>query len=144
MTLNGSKRFGVHMDAALKVIKQDLTRRFRSNGIDLTPEQWTLLDELSNRGELTQKELAASTFKDAPTVSRIIDLLVKRDLIDRRQDEFDRRKFIVRLTQAGNELYQKSAPIVLSARKEGWSGLTDEDYDQLKTILDTVVSNIQK
>ncbi len=143
MTLNGSKRFGVHLDATVKLIKQDLTRRFRENGIDLTPEQWTILDELANRGELAQKELAASTFKDAPTVSRIVDLLVRREFIDRKQDELDRRKYLVKLTEQGQKVYEVSAPIVLEARTSGWRGLNDVDYLQLKNILERISGNFQ-
>lgn len=143
MTLNGSKRFGVHLDATVKMIKQDLTRRFRADGIDLTPEQWTLLDELANRGELAQRELAESTFKDAPTVSRIVDLLVKREFVARRADEFDRRKYLLDLTESGRAIYARSAPVVLQARQTGWSGLSEEDYEQLKKILAKIAENIQ-
>ncbi len=143
MTLSGSKRFGVHLDATVKLIKQDLTRRFRDNGIDLTPEQWTILDELANRGELAQKELAASTFKDAPTVSRIVDLLVRREFIDRKQDELDRRKYLVKLTETGRKVYEVSAPIVLEARASGWRGLNEADYLQLKNILERISENFQ-
>lgn len=143
MTVNVSKRFGVHLDATVKLIKQDLTRRFRENGIDLTPEQWTLLDELANRGELAQKELAESTFKDAPTVSRIADLLVRRELIDRKQDEDDRRKYVVKLTEQGRKIYALSAPLVIEARSSGWQGLDENDYDQLKKILNRISENIQ-
>ncbi len=143
MNLNGTKAFGLHLDATLKVIKQDLTRRFREQGIDLTPEQFALLAELAVRGELAQKELAKSTFKDAPTVSRIIDLLVKKGWINRSSDTDDRRKYILTLTAEGRTLYEQAAPIVQSAREMGWQGLTEEDYSRLKTILDKVVENIQ-
>lgn len=143
MSMNGTKAFGLHLDATLKVIKQDLTRRFREQGIDLTPEQYALLAELASRGELAQKELAKSTFKDAPTVSRIIDLLVKKGWINRSADTDDRRKYILTLTPAGQAIFETAAPIVHAAREVGWQGLTEEDYSRLKHILDRVVENIQ-
>jgi DNA-binding MarR family transcriptional regulator len=143
MSMNGTKAFGLHLDATLKVIKQDLTRRFREQGIDLTPEQYALLAELAARGELAQKELAKSTFKDAPTVSRIIDLLVKKGWINRSADTDDRRKYILTLTPAGQAAFETAAPIVHAAREVGWQGLTEEDYSRLKHILDRVVENIQ-
>ncbi len=144
MNLNGTKRFGVHLDATLKAIKQDLTRRFREADIALTPEQWAILDELANRGKLTQKELATSTFKDAPTVSRIIDLLVQRNLISRESDEGDRRKYVISLSESGRQMYERSAPLVHAARQLGWEGLSEEDYIKLKEILNRVVENIRE
>lgn len=144
MSLNGTKKYGVLLDASLKVIKQDITQRFRSENIDLTPEQWTLLAELAEHGELSQKELASGTFKDAPTISRIIDLLYKRGYIDRKSDYGDRRKFLISLTQKGQAIYTKSAPMIRAARVAGWEGLNDKDYNQLTEILTKVTNNIQK
>lgn len=144
MNLENTKQFGVHLDVTLKVIKQDLIKRFRENGIDLTPEQWTLLAMLAMSGTIYQRELAEGTFKDAPTVSRIIELLRKRGLITRKADKSDRRRFLVSLTDIGKKVYEQSAPIVYSARKQGWEGLSDEDYDQLRRILSKVSDNISR
>jgi DNA-binding MarR family transcriptional regulator len=144
MSLNGTKKYGVLLDASLKVIKQDITKRFKSENIDLTPEQWTLLSELADGGELSQKELASRTFKDAPTISRIIDLLFNRGYIVRKADRDDRRKFLISLTKQGDIIYQQSAPMILEARSTGWEGLTDDDYVNLNAILTKITRNIQK
>jgi len=142
LDLKDTKRFGVHLDIALKVIKQDLIKRFRSNGIDLTPEQWTVLYELAENKTVYQRELAENTFKDAPTVSRIIELLVKRGYISRIADRKDRRRFLVSLTEDGRKIYERSAPLLYNARKLGWRGLNDQDFEELNRILNRVTSNI--
>lgn len=144
MDLNKTKRFGVHLDVTLKVIKQDLLKRFRENGIDLTPEQWTVLSELAGHEPIYQRELAESTFKDAPTVSRIIELLVKRGYLSRVADEEDRRRFLVSLTDEGQQIYDKSAPVLYEARTLGWDGLGDKDYEDLTRILGKISKNISK
>jgi DNA-binding MarR family transcriptional regulator len=140
--LKETKRFGVHLDVTLKVIKQDLLKRFRENNIDLTPEQWTILSELNGTDGIYQRELASNTFKDAPTVSRIIELLVKRGYISRVEDEVDRRRFLISLTSKGQKLYDRSAPVLYDARKVGWNGLNEEDYESLTRILNKISSNI--
>ena len=142
VSLNSTKKYGLLLDTSLKVIKQDITKRFKSENIDLTPEQWTLLCELAESGELSQKELASRTFKDAPTISRIIDLLYNRGYIERMPHREDRRKFIISLTKQGDDIFQQSAPMILEARSMGWEGLTDDDYVNLKAILTKITSNI--
>ena len=142
LDLKETKRFGVHLDVTLKGIKQDLIKRFRAHGIDLTPEQWTVLAELVEHGTVYQRELAENTFKDAPTVSRIIELLVNRGYISRKADKEDRRRFLVSLTGEGSKIYERSAPILYEARKLGWKGLSDLDYDNLTRILTKISSNI--
>ncbi len=142
MDLKKTKRFGVHLDATLKLIKQDLIKRFRNKGIDLTPEQWALLSELADRGTIYQRELAESTFKDAPTVSRIVELLHKRGYIKRSADEDDRRRFWISLTKTGRQVFDQASPIVYEARMKGWKGLNNKDYDDLSRILNQISSNI--
>ena len=144
MDLRNTKRFGVHLDVTLKLIKQDLLKRFRENGIDLTPEQWTVLSELAGGEVIYQRDLAANTFKDAPTVSRIIELLVKRGYLSRVSDVEDRRRFLVSLTDEGQKIYARSAPVLYDARTLGWEGLSDEDYNNLSRILGKISSNISK
>ena len=144
MSANGTKAFGLQLDATLKVIKQDLTRRFREKGIDITPEQFALLSTLAEKGELAQKELATHTFKDAPTVSRIIDLLAKKGWINRVSDKEDRRKYVLSLTNQGRSVFDAASPVVHQAREIGWRGLNENDYQQLTSILERVVVNIQQ
>lgn len=144
MNLENTKQFGVHLDVTLKVIKQDLIKRFREKGIELTPEQWTLLSSLAKNGTIYQRELAEGTFKDAPTVSRIIELLRKRGFITRKADKVDRRRFLITLTHSGQEVYERSAPIVHDARVKGWKNLSNADYEQLLRILSQVAENITK
>ena len=143
MKTSEPKKFGLILDVTFKATKKDLMKRFRDNDIDLTPEQWTVLDSLANRGKLAQKELAAGTFKDAPTVSRIVDLLVQCELITRTSDRVDRRILHIDLTEKGQMLYERTLSVVVEARKQGWKGLTDEDYDTFKRILETISNNVQ-
>ena len=144
MDFQETKPFGVLLDITLKAIKQDLVKKFREQGIDLTPEQWTVLSELQEKGTIYQRELAEGTFKDAPTVSRIIELLRKRGYINRKADKEDRRRFLVSLTNSGLDVYMKASPIVHESRVGGWKGLSNKDYSDLERILNQISSNISK
>jgi DNA-binding MarR family transcriptional regulator len=141
--LDDTKQFGIQLDATAKLIKQDIIRRFRKADIDLTPEQWAILDYLYRKGEVSQRELAEGTFKDPPTVSRIVDLLFSKNLVHRQSDQEDRRRFRISLSKQGNSLYEKSAPIIYEARVKGWQGLSEDDFLQLKRILEKISSNIE-
>ena len=142
LILERTNKFGIYLDMTVKAIKQDITRRFRDKGIDLTPEQWTILNRVGDH-KVAQRELADGTFKDAPTVSRIIDLLQAKGFLQRKADKQDRRKLLVSITDAGKEVLELSTPIITSARTRGWEGLNEDDYSQLKRILERIYSNIQ-
>ncbi len=137
-----AKPFGIYLDVTLKVIRQDLIRRFKEQNIDLTPEQWTVLSEIAKEEDSYQSDLAENTFKDPPTVSRIIELLNKRGYIERLADTNDRRRFLIRLTPEGNQIFNRANPVVNMARERGWEGLTEKDHENLSRILAKISSNI--
>ena len=132
---------GIYIDRTYKVVRQDLINRFKNANIDLTPEQWILLAKLSESGSLSQTELAFMSFKDKPTVSRIIDLLVKKGYVKRTADELDRRKFIIEIKEKGFEIIKEATPIVESSRKVGWNGLSKEEYQLMRQTLDKIFAN---
>ncbi|MFZ9046840.1 MAG: MarR family winged helix-turn-helix transcriptional regulator [Cyclobacteriaceae bacterium] len=132
---------GIYIDRTYKVVRQDLINRFKQAEISLTPEQWVLLSKLHEKGSLSQTELAAISFKDKPTVSRILDLLVHKGLVQRNPDGDDRRKFIIEVTSAGQVIIDKAIPVVAASREVGWRGLSDQAYEDLLFTLDQIFAN---
>lgn len=133
------KEIGVYIDRTYKVVRQDLLNRFNKAGVGLTPEQWVLLSKLEE-GKTSQTELAGKSFKDKPTVSRIIDLLVKKGFVIREQDPEDGRRYFIALTAGGRSVMEKAKPYVYASREKGWKNLTEEEYEHLCLLLDKVFS----
>lgn len=136
------KVYGYLIDRAAKAVKADIKRRFKNLKVDLTPEQWLLLDKLKDVEGLAQVELGGSTYKDAPTVSRIIDLLCKKGYAERKSYPDDRRKFKIYITYKGREVLVKARPAILESRAAGWNGLSHDDYDHLVRIANKIFSNL--
>jgi DNA-binding MarR family transcriptional regulator len=70
---------------------------------DLGETQFRIIHAL-NHGSFTMGELADRMKVRTPTVSRMIDAMVARGLVDREPDSTDRRKVWLHLTAAGREL----------------------------------------
>lgn len=137
------KEIGIYIDRTYKVVRQDLINRFKKAGIDITPEQWVLLSKLE-RATMNQTDLANGSFKDKHTVSRILDLLVKKGFVVREQDPEDGRKYLVSLTPLGTSELEEAKPHVYASRELGWENLSDEEYGLLLMLLDKVFSNYSK
>jgi DNA-binding MarR family transcriptional regulator len=129
------------IDTAIKRIRYALQKRFVEAKTDLTVDQWVLIDHLHRNPGISQNQLAELTAKDAPTVTRIIDLLTKKDLAERRMADDDRRKFLISLTQAGEAMYEKLLPHVIDIRRQGWGDLSDDDYQHFTRIMDSIYRN---
>jgi DNA-binding MarR family transcriptional regulator len=110
-------------------------------GFDLTVDQWVLIDHIFRKQGISQNELAEMTFKDPPTVTRIIDLLEKKGLVERGPAAGDRRKFNLFLTKNGETTYNQAFPIVADIRRKGWGSLSDSDYQHFVRIMDSIYQN---
>ena len=94
-------------------INRKLYRNFRKMNIDITPEQWTVLYYLWSKDGVTQQELCNTTFKDKPSMTRLIDNLEKQGLVTRSSDARDRRINIIRLTEKGSGLEEVTQALVV-------------------------------
>lgn len=132
---------GTLLDRTTRLLKAHFQRAFKDAGIDLTPEQWVLLDHLHKIGAASQTDLANGTFKDAPTVSRIVDKLATKGLAARTRFPNDRRRYQVGLTARGEAAHEKLLPRVEELRVMAWRGLTERDYEELTRVLDQIRDN---
>lgn len=141
--LKETKNFGAFLDRTLRRIRLDMGRRLTEQGVDITPEQWIILSSLYERNGQSQTELGDDSFKNAPTVSRIIDLLCKKGLTERRADAGDRRRHKIYLTAKGQEIVEQALPAIIATREKGWNGLSDEDYTTFLRIINQIFRNFE-
>ncbi|MET7000293.1 MarR family winged helix-turn-helix transcriptional regulator [Chitinophaga defluvii] len=130
------------LDATLKKLRNYWQKTFDAQQKDITVDQWLLIENLHKHKKTTHNELAKNTSKDITTISRIIELLVKKGLVKRETDTIDRRKVFLQLTPKGVEKYKDVRPLVMEMRKTGWHNLTETDYNELTRILDEIYNNI--
>jgi DNA-binding MarR family transcriptional regulator len=72
------------LDRTNRKIKQYAQNRFKVENFDITVDQWLIIKTLSQNNDQNQSQLAELTGKDHPTLTRILDLLVKKDLVERK------------------------------------------------------------
>ncbi len=135
-------RYSFLLDRTARRVKQYAKQRFRELGWTITVDQWAVIKQLYDKGELNQRELAELTFKDHPTMTRIIDLLSTKELILRKPHPEDRRSFIIALTNKGEELVKDCLPEVQSIRMKAWENLSESDFKEFKRILDSIYDNL--
>ncbi len=142
LILNNS--YGTLIDRTLRLIKLRYLQTFRAADIDITPEQWVLIDKLYQTDGISQNELANVTFKNAPTVSRIIDLLCKKGWTKRSRSPQDRRSYSISLTTAGSKIVETLLPKVAHLRQLGWKNMSEEDHLIFIKIMNQIYENYQE
>ncbi len=135
------KQIGYYLERTTRQVKLAFTKAFNDQDIDLTPEQWVILDHLLTANGVSQNELGSKSYKNAPTVSRIIDVLERKKYVERQRFDNDRRRYKIYLTDTGRSVAEKALPIAVEMRENGWAGLSEEDYQHFIRIIETVFDN---
>lgn len=123
-------------------INRRLSRNFRQAGIDITPEQWTVLLYLWEKDGVTQQELCNATYKDKPSMTRLIDNMERQHLVVRISDKKDRRTNLIHLTKTGKEMQHAARHISQSTLEEALKGLTVEQLNTSQEVLRTIFNNL--
>lgn len=133
---------GYILERTAKKLKNAFQKKLKAINAGVTADQWVVLDSLRKEDGISQLEIAQEIQKDPPTLTRIIDLLDAKGLVERKNDPADRRKFNVFLTPSGKRKLQDLTPHVRDFRRESWANLSEKDLLQLKKILDVINENI--
>jgi DNA-binding MarR family transcriptional regulator len=108
---------------------------------DITIDQCLVLIILNNKTTSSQKEIADLIFKDYASVTRMIELMVKKEYLIRTSNQDDRRKFTFELTDKGEKTLDLLTPEIQQNRKKALNGLSTDEINQLDKILHKIISN---
>jgi len=114
-------------------MRREVDRRMVQH--DLTDAQWKPLWMLKLGRASNAIELAREMGVDAGAVTRMLDRLEAKGLLERARSEADRRVVHLRLTAAG-EAVAKKVPFVLAAvNNEFLRGFSEAEWKQLRRLL---------
>jgi DNA-binding MarR family transcriptional regulator len=125
-------------------INRMLFRNFKREKLDITPEQWTVLAFLWNEDGVTQQKLCDITYKDKPSMTRLIDNLVKQGFVERRASSVDRRSNNIYLTDSGRSIEDRANAAVSDAVESALLGINDEGRDRVRSVLKLIFGNMQQ
>lgn len=108
---------------------------------DITIDQGMILAFLDKYPEMTQKEIAMLAFKDTASMTRMVDLMVKKQYLKRSINIENRRRYKIELTAKGKQVLETLVPIVLDNREKSLEGITEEELVQLEKTLKKITSN---
>jgi DNA-binding MarR family transcriptional regulator len=126
-----------------KVSRRYSQKVFDEKGWDITKDQWLVLKKIADTDRISQVELARDLFKDTAAITRIINLMVDKKLVKREFRPDDKRQVELLLTSKGQKMYEVMLPTVVEIRKKGVEGLNTKEAEQLKSLLNRMIQNLE-
>jgi DNA-binding MarR family transcriptional regulator len=108
-------------------------------GRDVTVAEWVILRELYEHESVAPSRLADDLRMTRGAISKLIDRLVEKALVDKTQGENDRRTQQVALTQKGRLLLPELAAFADENDAEFFGHLTADERSTLQNVLEDIV-----
>ncbi|MEO5944919.1 MAG: MarR family transcriptional regulator [Ferruginibacter sp.] len=128
---------------ASTAIARRLQKNFKQAGVDITIEQWSVLYHLWKENGMSQQQLCDATFRDKPSITRLVDNLEKLKLVKRVASKEDRRSNLIFLTVEAQQLQDQSMELANQTLNEALEGVTDEQIEIAKEVLHQVYENLK-
>ena len=117
------KQAGVYVNILNCKLKKHLSEVFKKNGVNLTAEQYLVMDTLWNEGTLTQQAIAFIIQKDKNSVTQFIDNLEKKGLVARSVSKDDRRVNNIVVTKEGMALKDSTKKLAIETMEKALEGM---------------------
>ncbi len=108
----------------------------------LTITQWRIMAVLGEYPGISADEVSDKTQIEKSILSRAINKLLQRNLIDREFDSDDRRRSILVLTQTGWSVYEVVVPISYEYEQQLLTCFSKEEQAQLSVFLDRLYKHV--
>lgn len=130
-----------NIDHCIRLYRMYAQKKLREHGFKITIDQWLVIKCILENPSITQHELSELVFKDNASVTRIIDLLIKANYLEKEINPDDRRKFILHVTKEGEEIIKNVQEIVLQNRNKALKGIDTKELEIADAVLRKIITN---
>ena len=127
---------------ASTAIARRLQKNFKQAGIEITIEQWSVLYHLWKEDGQSQQQLCDATFRDKPSITRLVDNLEKLGLVKRKANKNDRRINKICITPEAEKLQVQTMEVANQTLNEALQGVTNGQVEIAKEVLQMVYENL--
>ncbi len=128
---------------ASTAIARRLQKNFKQHSIDITIEQWSVLYHLWKEDGQSQQQLCDATFRDKPSITRLVDNLEKLQLVKRVPSKADRRINLIYLTEVAYQLQDRTMELANQTLNEALAYVSFEQIEIAKEVLQKVYDNLK-
>jgi len=127
-----------------KLMNIYIAKVFSKNNFQITQEQWFVLKVLTegNNGFI-QNDLACATNRNKATLTRVINVMEKHNLVVRIPSKEDARKKLIYATKTGENLFLKMKPLMLSSLQVIQNNISEEEKNNFINVMKKIQTNLK-
>jgi DNA-binding MarR family transcriptional regulator len=133
---------GRNMNELRMQFRKYMQGKVRSLELHLTYEMLEVMICLWRQDGVNQQLIADITLRDKSAMTYLVDNLIKRKMITRREDERDRRNKLIYLTAEGRQLQETLQPWVAEMYDRATSGVDTASLAIGKELIERMIKNL--
>lgn len=133
-----------NLDKCIKFYKKYAHKRLLENGFDISIDQWLILKFIYENPDANQSQISQGILKDTASVSRIIEILIAKEMIVRKQNTADKRASQFKLTKSSTDLLKVLHPITLMSKGDIMDSISDKEVLKMNENLKKIIENIDQ
>lgn len=119
-------------------ISSEIAELYQSR-FEISVTEWRVMAVLGRYPDVSAMEVAERTAMDKVAVSRAVNAMSERGLLEREVHSEDRRRSVLSLSRAGFALYDQIVPLVLDYERKLLSSLSRSEVKRLDLLLDALL-----
>lgn len=132
-------RLSVMADRVSRSLSHVYARRF-----GLSIPEWRIVANLGRMGALGAGDLAARSSLDKPKLTRALQRLEARGLVERTAVDADRRRAVLALTADGRRIFRAIGPVALAWEAELLAVLSERERTALAATFDRLAKRLDE
>jgi len=137
------KEVAVYINILNSKIKKYFGDELNKNTINMTPEQYLVMDILWDEGTLSQQAIADIIQKDKNSVTKFIDSLERKGFVFRAVDKEDRRINNIVLSKDGIMLKDTTTEVAINMMNQVVKNIDDNELAVFVKVLQQMKHNIE-
>lgn len=133
---------GYLLKRSQRLMQERIEGLFEQQGFTL--QQWVVLMYLRDGLAVTVADMCRSLSHDSGAMTRLVDQLESRKLIERRRSADDRRVVELSLTDAGAEVLDTMVPTACDLLNTAMDGFSREEVKLLQSMLRRLISRLEE
>lgn len=139
MSYELEKSIGFKINQTANKINNKYTQLLQA--FNIAPEQRATLEIIKYQENVNQTKIANILGKDKTTISRTLSTLEKKGFIQKKH--IDKRTNLIKLTEVGDEILNKSSNLVKDFRNSLFNNLEKNEITLLLNLLEKVALNVR-
>lgn len=136
-----SESVGQQLVGLLTMMRREVEARMAAHG--LTDAQWRPLWLIKSGQATTPREIARHADIDAGSMTRMLDRLQAKGLVERVRSQADRRMVNLRLTAEGEQVVRQVPHVLAAVNNDFLAGFSQTEWQQLRKLLARMGANGQ-